>query len=130
MSQAADLAAPAGDVDTVAAAIAAAHEAGEPLEVTGRGTKPMLRPVQAARSLSTLGLSGITLYPPAELILSARASTNLAEIEAAVAAKGQHLIAEPPDFSALFATGGGQTLGGAVATNLSGPRRVAWGAMR
>ena len=46
-----------------------------------------------------------------------------------MAAKGQHIIAEPPDFSALLG-GGAQTLGGAVAANLSGPRRVAWGAMR
>jgi glycolate oxidase FAD binding subunit len=87
--------------------------------------------VQAARSLSTRTLTGITLYAPKELILSARAGTPLPEIEAALTEHGQHLIAEPPDLTALLgSTGRPQTIGGVVATNLSGPRRVAWGAMR
>ncbi len=90
----------------------------------------MMRPVQAARVLSTTNLRGITLYSPQELIIAARAGTLLSEIEAALAANGQHLIAEPPDFSALLGNGSAQTLGGIVATNLSGPRRVAWGATR
>jgi glycolate oxidase FAD binding subunit len=91
----------------------------------------MLRPVQAARTLSAAGLSGINLYAPKELIISAWAGTPLPEIEAALTEAGQHLIAEPPDLSALLGTTGKpQTLGGIVATNLSGPRRVAWGAMR
>jgi glycolate oxidase FAD binding subunit len=118
------------ELDDVVRAVTAAHEAGEPLEVTGNATKPLLRPVQAAGSLSTKGLSGITLYSPAELILSAKAGTTLTEVQQAVAAKGQHIIAEPPDFAELLGTTGSQTLGGVVATNLSGPRRVAWGAMR
>lgn len=114
-----------------AASIAAAAAAGEPLLVRGNGTKiGMLRPVQAARSLSTASHRGITLYSPKELIISARAGTPLAEIEEALAAQGQHLIAEPPDLTALLDTDGPQTIGGIVATNLSGPRRVAWGAMR
>ena len=66
----------------------------------------MLRPVQAARTLSTAGLTGITLYAPKELIISARAGTPLPEIEAALAAHGQHLIAEPPDLSALLGSDG------------------------
>ena len=91
----------------------------------GNGTKSaMLRPVQAARSLSTRNLTGITLYSPNELIISARAGTPLSEVEAALAEHGQHIIAEPPY------SGEPQTLGGVVAANLSGPRRVAWGAMR
>ena len=91
----------------------------------------MLRPVQAAGVISTAGLTGITLYAPKELIISARAGTPLHEIETALAEHGQHLIAEPPDLSGLFGTTANtQTLGGVVATNLSGPRRVAWGAMR
>ena len=119
----------------VAAAIAAAAEAGEPILVQGRGTKAgMLRPVQAARLLSTRNLTGITLYAPKELIISARAGTTVAELEAKLEEGGQHLIAEPPDLSALLGAGengsGEQTIGGVVATNLSGPRRVAWGAMR
>jgi glycolate oxidase FAD binding subunit len=110
----------------IAGTVAAARE---PILVTGAGTKlGMLRPVQAAETISTSGLSGIVLYAPKELILSAKAGTPLCEIEAVLAEHGQHLIAEPPD---LFgAASPAQTLGGVVATNLSGPRRVAWGAMR
>src|ERR1700684_3486127 len=118
--------------DEIVGAVAEAVRTREPLLVQGNGTKAgMLRPVQAARTLSTAGLSGISLYAPKELIISAWAGTPLPEIEAALAAGGQHLIAEPPDLSALLGeTGRPQTLGGVVATNLSGPRRVAWGAMR
>ncbi|GAC1348276.1 MAG: glycolate oxidase subunit GlcE [Acetobacteraceae bacterium] len=114
----------------VVAAIRAAGEAREPLLVQGRGTKAgMLRPVQAGRSLSTRNLTGITLHAPQELIVAARAGPTVAELDAKLASCGQHLIAEPPDLSGLLGEGE-QTLGGVVATNLSGPRRVAWGAMR
>ena len=102
------------------------REAREPLLVQGNGTKVgMLRPVRAAQVLSTAGLSGITLYSPSELVIRARAGTRLAEIETVLAEHGQQLIAEP---SHLF--GEGQTLGGVVAANLSGPRRISGGAMR
>ena len=118
--------------DSIIAAVADAVRLREPVLIEGNGTKAgMLRPVQAARSLSTSGLSGINLYAPKELIISAWAGTPLPEIEAALAEAGQHLIAEPPDLSGLLgSTGKPQTFGGIVATNLSGPRRVAWGAMR
>ena len=118
--------------DQIVATVADAARVREPLLIQGNGTKAgMLRPVQAARTLSTAGLSGINLYAPKELIISAWAGTPLPEIEAALAEAGQHLIAEPPDLSALLGTGGQpQTLGGVAASNLSGPRRVAWGAMR
>ena len=70
-------AAPA-DEAAIVTAITAAAAAGEPLEVRGRATKAaMLRPVQAARGLTTANLTGITLYSPKELILSARAGTRL-----------------------------------------------------
>jgi glycolate oxidase FAD binding subunit len=115
----------------VAAMIAEATERREPLSIEGFGSKTgMLRPVQAARTLSTRSLTGITLYSPRELIISARAGTPLAEIEAALAEHDQHLIAEPPDLSALLGGSATQSWGGVTATNLSGPRRVAWGAMR
>ncbi len=104
----------------------------EPLLVQGNGTKAgMLRPVQAERVVSTAGDSGIVLYSPQELIISARAGTPLSVVEVALAEKGQHLIAEPPDLSVLLGlTDRPQTIGGVTATNLSGPRRVAWGAVR
>ena len=112
-------------------AIQQAHAANEPLAIAGRNSKQgLLRPVQAARTLSTAALTGITLYSPSELIIAARAGTLLTEIEAALAEKGQHLIAEPPDFTALFGHAQPQTIGGIVAANLSGPRRIAWGATR
>ena len=112
-------------------AVTAAYESGTPLEILGNGSKRgLLRPVQAARTLSASALRGISLYSPQELILSAGAGTTLAEIEAKVAERGKQLTSEPPDFSALLGGEGAQTLGGVVGTNLSGPRRVAWGATR
>ena len=115
----------------IAASVAEAVSRREPLSVQGNSTKSaMLRPVQAARVLSTAHIAGITLYAPKELVIRARAGTPLAEIEAAVAAEGQHLISEPPDLSALFGATAPQTLGGVIGANLSGPRRVAWGATR
>jgi len=112
-------------------AVQSARAAREPLAITGQGSKPgLLRPVQAARNLSTRALSGVTLYRPAELIISARAGTALAEIEAAVAEKGQQLVAESPYLNGIFGTSVPPSIGGVVAANLSGPRRVAWGATR
>ncbi|HEX5328433.1 MAG TPA: glycolate oxidase subunit GlcE [Acetobacteraceae bacterium] len=119
------------DEDAIASVVAAAAAAGEPLLVRGNGTKSaMLRPVQAARTLSTGNHRGIVFHSPNELVIRARAGTPVAEIEATLAERGQHLIAEPPELSALFGTSAPQTVGGIVAANLSGPRRVAWGAMR
>ena len=119
------------DEACLAAAVSEAHTAAEPLLVHGSGSKDgLLRPVHAARTLSTRSLTGITHYSPQELVLSARAGTPLADLAAAVAEKGQHLIAEPPDLGALLGSNEAPTLGGVVATNLSGPRRVTWGAMR
>ena len=115
----------------IIAAVQAARAAREPLAIEGQGSKRgMLRPVQAARSLSTRGLTGVTLYRPAELIISARAGTPLAEIEATLAEKGQHLIAESPYLNGVFGTSAPPSIGGVVAANLSGPRRITWGATR
>ena len=120
----------------VAAAVQAAHDSSEPLLVLGNGTKAgFLRPVQAAHSMSLRNHAGITLYSPKELIVSARAGTPMRDLEAELTRNGQHIIAEPPDLSELLGanghdTSGAQTIGGVVATNLSGPRRIAWGAMR
>ncbi len=129
-AEAPDTEAPATEAG-LAARIRSAFESGEPLAVCGHGSKAvMLRPVQAAHTVSTRHLSGVSLYSPSELILSAGAGTKVCEIEAILAAQGQHLIAEPPDFSALYGTGGAPTVGGMVAANLAGSRRVAWGATR
>ena len=117
----------AGVIDAIRDAIARR----EPLAIEGRRTKiGMLRPVQAATTLSTRNLAGITLHAPQELIVSARAGTTIPDLEAKLAEGGQGLISEPPDLSALLGTEGPQTIGGVVATNLSGPRRIASGATR
>ncbi|MFL5254553.1 MAG: FAD-binding protein [Rhodopila sp.] len=75
--------------DGIVAAVAEAVQAREPVLVEGNGTKSgMMRPVQAARTISTADLSGVSLYAPKELILSARAGTPLPEIEAALTGAG------------------------------------------
>jgi glycolate oxidase FAD binding subunit len=112
--------------DTEQGIVDAIRDATGPLLVQGNGTKAaMLRPVQAAENLSTQNLAGITLYAPNELVMSAKAGTRLADIETALAERGQQMIGEPPHIH-----GPDQTIGGIFATNLSGPRRITGGAMR
>ena len=80
--------------------------------------------------LETGRLSGITLYEPGSLTLVAQAGTPLAEIEAALDGEGQRLAFEPMDHRGLMGTTGEPTIGGIVAANVSGPRRVSVGACR
>jgi glycolate oxidase FAD binding subunit len=100
-----------------------------PLVVRGGGTRAVGRPV-LGEVLETSGLSGITLYEPGALTLVARAGTPLAQVEAALAAENQRLPFEPMDMRALLGLSGEPTLGGMVAANASGPRRVQAGACR
>ena len=107
--------------------------AGEtPLEVLGGGSKRALgRPVAAEHAVDLSGLTGISLYEPEELVLSAAVGTTLAEIERTLAAHAQVLAFEPPDLGPLLgAEAGSGTIGGAVACNLAGPRRIKAGAAR
>ncbi len=121
---------PAGDGE-LSTAIAEAAAAKMPLEIRGGGTRAALgRPVQADRTLSTRGLSGIRLYEPGALTLVVGAGTTVAEIEAALATENQMLPFEPLDHRALLGTEGEPTIGGAVAVNASGPRRIQRGACR
>jgi glycolate oxidase FAD binding subunit len=99
------------------------------LAVRGGGTRGVGHAV-AGDSLTTVGLSGITLYEPGALTLVVRAGTPLAEVEAALAAEGQRLPFEPWDGRALTAANGAPTVGGMAATNASGPRRLQAGACR
>ncbi|MFC3612492.1 FAD-binding protein [Lutimaribacter marinistellae] len=98
-----------------------------PVRIAGGGTRGVPGP---ERVLETGGLSGITLYEPGALTLVAQAGTPVAEIEAALAAEGQRLPFEPMDHRGLMGTGGAPTIGGVVAGNVSGPRRIAVGACR
>ncbi len=100
------------------------------LALTGGASKQALgRPIQTSHRLALDRLDGVVDYQPSELVLTARAGTSLATIGALLAQHGQHLAFEPPDTSALLGPGRA-TLGGIVACNLSGPRRVRAGAAR
>ncbi len=103
-----------------------------PIEVVGQGSKRLIgRPMQTAATLDLSHLTGITLYEPDELVLSARAGTPLAEIGEALDEAGQMLAFEPMDYGPLLGTEPGHgTIGGAVMTNACGPRRVQAGAAR
>ncbi len=120
------------DAGQVLDAVASAVAGESPLEVVGGGSKRALgRAVQAAHVLDLSGLSGVEMYEPNELVMSARAGTPLAEVEAALAAESQQLAFEPPDWGPLLgATERSGTIGGAFACNLSGPRRIKAGAAR
>ncbi|QXT39569.1 FAD-binding protein [Gymnodinialimonas ceratoperidinii] len=100
-----------------------------PLRIVGGGTRDIGVPVEG-EVLSTAGLSGISLYEPGALTLVAGAGTPLAEIKAVLAAENQRLAFEPMDHRALLGSTGAPTLGGVVATNASGARRIAVGACR
>ncbi|PZQ50493.1 MAG: 2-hydroxy-acid oxidase [Rhodovulum sulfidophilum] len=120
--------APRDEAD-VAEAVRAAAANGTPLEIRGGGTRGLGHAVTGA-PLPLAGLSGITLYEPGALTLVARAGTPLSEIEAALAAEGQRLPFEPWDGRALTGANGAPTVGGMVAVNASGPRRIQAGACR
>ncbi len=116
----------------VEVAVQAALADGRTLETIGHGAKRAIgRAAQWDATLDLSALDGITLYEPAELVLSAKAGTPIAEIEAQVAANNQQLAFEPMDCAALLGTEPGRgTLGGTLAANLAGPRRVKAGAAR
>ncbi len=103
------------------------RSAKEPLSIQGGGTRGHR---VAGAPLSVSGVSGITLYDPGALTLVARAGTSVAEIESALAAENQMLAFEPMDHRQLLGTEGDPTIGGVVAANVSGPRRVKAGACR
>lgn len=98
-----------------------------PLRIIGNGTRGV---GCDGDILSTAKMSGISLYEPGALTIVAGAGTPLAEIEVALAAEGQRLPFEPMDHRGLLDTSGAPTIGGVVAANISGPRRVQAGACR
>jgi glycolate oxidase FAD binding subunit len=122
----------ARDAADVEEAIRAALGVGKTLELVGRGSKRAIgRAAQWDSTLDLSGLSGVTLYEPEELVLSAKAGTPIAEIEALVARSNQQLAFEPMDYGAVLGTAAGSgSIGGVLAANLSGPRRIKAGAAR
>ena len=123
------------DLHELRDAIGEALAVEEPLEVVAGGSKRGLgRPLQLPRTLDLSSLAGIRDYQPSELVLSTGAATPIEEVDAVLAQAGQMLAFEPPDFGALYglpaSIAGRRTLGGAIACNLSGPRRIKTGAAR
>ncbi|MGD9918332.1 MAG: FAD-binding protein [Paenirhodobacter sp.] len=105
----------------------AVRDAQGPLRILGGGTRA---PSRVGGTPLEVAISGISLYEPGALTLIAGAGTPLAEIAAAVAEHGQRLPFEPADWGALLGRDGRSTIGGVVAANVSGPRRVQAGACR
>ncbi len=104
--------------------IAAAHAARTPLRLRGGGSKDWYGGAAEGEVFDTRAYRGIVDYEPSELVVTARCGTPLAELEQALADRNQMLAFEPPHF------GPGATVGGMVASGLSGPRRQGAGALR
>jgi len=104
--------------------ISAARAARTPLRLRGAGTKDFYGEQLVGEVFDTRSYAGIVSYEPSELVITARCGTPLSQLEAALAEHGQFLAFEPPRF------GGDPTIGGVVATGLSGPRRANAGAVR
>ena len=104
---------------------------GDTLEIVAGGTKRALgRPMKTDHVLDVSGLSEIIEYEAAELVLTAQPGASLASINAELAKKRQMLAFEPPDWRALLRSEGEPTLGGVIACNLAGSRRVRAGSAR
>ncbi len=117
--------------DEIVSAIQSALEARTPLSILGHGSKSAISNATNANTLDLSKLTGINFYEPEELVLSAKAGTPLADIEKLLAKNGQQFAFEPMDYGFLL---GGKsnkgTIGGMLATNTSGPRRLKSGAAR
>ncbi|MDR6633462.1 glycolate oxidase FAD binding subunit [Phyllobacterium sp. 1468] len=118
--------------DEIAEAVQWALSENAPVEVVGHGSKRNLgRPLQTEHTIALSEYSGVTLYEPDELVLSAKAGTSIAELETLLAENGQAFQFEPMDYGRLLGQSAGQgSLGGLLATNLCGPRRLKSGSAR
>jgi glycolate oxidase FAD binding subunit len=103
-----------------------------PIEIMGRGTKREVgHPVGSGAVVSTESMVGVPLYEPTELVLVAKTGTPIAQIEAQLADNDQELPFEPVDLGPVLGYGAGEgTIGGVIAANLSGSRRILKGAAR
>jgi glycolate oxidase FAD binding subunit len=119
-------------VDALAAIVAEAARDGTRLRLRGGGSKDAIgAPTPDARIVDMRGFSGVVDYDPPELVLTVKAGTPLAEIQALIADKGQMLAFDPFDHGAIFGGVVGEaTIGGIVAAGVAGPTRVSRGAAR
>lgn len=99
-----------------------------PLKIRGGDTRHISGVL--GEKFTTAGLSGVTLYEPGALTLVAKAGTPVREIISILAKEGQQLAFEPMDYRGMMGSDGTPTIGGVVATNNSGPRRIQVGACR
>jgi glycolate oxidase FAD binding subunit len=111
---------------TLSECILAASQTGTALRIRGGGSKDFYGNPGLGRVIETRGLRGIVSYEPSELVVTVGAGTPLAELESTLAAQGQYLPFEPPHLGEP----GVATVGGMVATGLSGPARAAAGSVR
>lgn len=114
----------------LADAIKASAAKGTKLHIRGGGSRAGLGHGVTGELLDTTGLKGVSLYEPGALTIVAAAGTPLETIEKTLAKEGQRLPFEPMDHRALYGTNGKSTIGGVVAANISGPRRIQAGACR
>lgn len=106
-------------------------EASSPFEIIGAGTKRVMgRPLGNLNVLDFSKFLNVKSYEPEELILDVGAGAGLADVEKLIAVKNQYLAFEPPDYSKLLGSKHSGTIGGMLACNLSGPRRIKAGAAR
>ncbi len=123
-------------LDALIDQVRAARAAKTPLNICGGGSKAFYGGLPQGATLDLRPLAGISSYEPSELVVTVRAGTPLATLEAALAAQGQCLPFEPPRFNAnatnIGTVGGmvGGTVGGMVAAGLAGPARAAVGGVR
>lgn len=114
----------ADQTDQLTERVRAAFESKSPLKLAGGGTKAFLGEQVEGDTLDVTGHTGVVNYEPGELVMTARAGTPLSELEAVLEAEGQMLAFEPPHY------GDNATLGGTIASGVSGPARPFTGAAR
>ncbi len=111
-------------IDRLRDRIAAACAARAPLNIRGGGTKSFYGGIPRGEPLAVGEFAGISSYDPSELVVTVRAGTLLADLEAALEERGQCLAFEPPRFAPRG------TVGGMVAAGLAGPARASVGGVR
>jgi glycolate oxidase FAD binding subunit len=117
--------------DETVDAVMAARADHRRLRICGNDSKAAAGVIDAGDAiLDMTGLDKIIAYEPDELVLTVEAGVRLDTITELLAARGQHLAFEPPLLQSLFGTKAAPTIGGVIATNLAGPRRIAVGGVR